>query len=64
MSKIQLDYLLKIMYLKTTYNPRAALMTKPHNPITEMSHIFGPLSAKIANDEPMINADTIKEAES
>ena len=38
-----------------------ALNRNPKNPIAEISHIFGPLSAKIAIDEPTSNADTIKD---
>lgn len=45
----------------TKYPPRSALNTNPINPIAEMSHIFGPLSAKIAIDEPTSNAEMIKD---
>ena len=43
------------------YIPRIALIMNPKNPIAEMSQTFGPLSAKIAMDEPISNAEMINE---
>ena len=48
------------MNLIIIYIPRTALIRNPKNPIAEMSHTLGPLSAKMAMDEPTSNADTIK----
>lgn len=52
-------YLRKNLYIM--YIPRIALIMNPKNPIAEISHTLGPLSAKIAMDEPTSNAETIKE---
>ena len=49
------------MNLIIMYNPRIALIRNPKNPIAEISHTLGPLSAKIAMDEPTSNAETIKD---
>lgn len=49
------------MYFIIRYPPRIALNTNPMNPIADTSQTFGPLSARIAMDEPISNADTINE---
>ena len=56
------NYLRTILF-STIYAPIIALNVNPINPIADISNIFGPLFAKIVNDEPISKAERIKDAE-
>ena len=52
------------MYSITKNAPKTALNTKPTSPNAGLPHNNGPLSDRIASDDPTISADMINDTDS